>query len=105
MAHRPPGGAHGFVSIGILWRAFMFIVSNIVLEVSTFVPSSRCMCHSNEGDVSAENNNGAYSLFVVCPRSRFSHSRRRTLEVAPIAFHRGIHTDWALRNLNFNSTY
>ena len=33
MAHRPPGGAHGFVSIGILWRAFMFIVSNIMLGI------------------------------------------------------------------------
>ena len=26
-------GAHGFVSIGILWRAFMFIVSNIMLGI------------------------------------------------------------------------
>ena len=102
MAHRPPGGAHGFVSI-VIWRAFLFIVSNNIMLQHSYHP--RDVCHSNEGYVSAENNNGAYSLFVVCPRSRFSHSRRRTLEVAPIAFHRGIHTDWALRNLNFNSTY
>jgi hypothetical protein len=48
-------GAHGFVSI-VIWRAFMFIVSNIMLHtyIHMYIRSIASRCHSNEGYVSAE---------------------------------------------------